>query len=707
MIAARASNVFAVLFFLVVNAGLVGAQQQQSPARYVREDLANQLIKLEETVQRESAALAGQSSENLRRAAEAALARNAREALRLAGGAVASDNRNPLAWYAYSRAAGSVDSGNNYSERWELRSRAVTAAYGYYARAAGRDMEAAALANLARLFADREQWRSALDAYKASLAVADNPRVRQAYQELRESKGFRMTDYKVDADGATPRICFDFSEPLARGRVDFAPFVSVSGVANPAVNAEGSQLCVEGLKHGERYTVALRQGLPSSVDESLLKTVDQDIYIRDRSPQVRFSGKNYVLPRTGQEGVPVISVNTNEVFIDVYRIGDRSLLPTVRSDEFLTNLSRSSAEEIEKQKGVKVWTGTLAVARDLNRDVTTAFPVLEAVKTLEPGVYVMTGKPEKKNPASSDGDYDGENSSVATQWFIVSDLGLTAFTGEDGVHVLVRSLATAQPIEGVEIKLVARNNEILSTRATDARGIVRFDPGLSRGTGGMSPGILTATDKSGDYGFLDLASTAFDLSDRGVKGRTAPGPLDGFMFTERGVYRGGETVHVTAMLRDAQGKAPRSLPLTLVAKRPDGVEYRRAVAQDQGLGGRSYSMPLISGAQRGTWRLEIFADPKGDSIADATFLVEDYVPERIDLTLQPTKSPINADEPAVIDVNARYLYGAPGSNLEVSGDILVRKATKNPIPGLDGFEYGIDDESFENVSKEIEEKPTT
>ena len=56
--------------------------------------------------------------------------------------------------------------------------------------------------------------------------------------------------------------------------------------------------------------MVLRQGLPSSVGESLLKSADYEIYVRDRAPQARFTGRNYVLPSTGQEGIPVVSVNT-------------------------------------------------------------------------------------------------------------------------------------------------------------------------------------------------------------------------------------------------------------------------------------------------------------------------------------------------------------------------------------------------------------
>ena len=57
----------------------------------------------------------------------------------------------------------------------------------------------------------------------------------------------------------------------------------------------------------------------------------------------------------------------------------------------------------------------------------------------------------------------------------------------------------------------------------------------------------------GDYAFLNLKAPAFDLTDRGVAGRSVAAGLDAFVYTERGVYRTGETVHLTALLRDAQG----------------------------------------------------------------------------------------------------------------------------------------------------------
>ena len=162
--------------------------------------------------------------------------------------------------------------------------------------------------------------------------------MRAAYEDMREKHGFRILDYKVDNESATPRVCFNFSDPLAR-KTDFAPYVAVAGASNAAISNEDQQLCVEGLKHGERYAVVLRAGLPSNVGENLLKNADYEIYVQDRSPQAHFAGRAYVLPRLGQLGAPLTTVNTSKVAVDVYRVGDRNLMAEIAHDDFLKPIS--------------------------------------------------------------------------------------------------------------------------------------------------------------------------------------------------------------------------------------------------------------------------------------------------------------------------------------------------------------------------------
>jgi len=696
-----------LLFGLGLVVALAGtpASAQKS---FLREDLASSAIRLEEHIRKSYGGGATRPAEALRSEAQAQLGRDARRAHGAFATAVAADPRVAAGWLGLARAANRIEPRDG-GEKYRLADQAATAAYLAYQRADTRPLEAAALAELGAAHARTESWRLALNAYRASLEREDGAETRKTYQEMREQYGFRIVQdepYKVDSDAASPRICVRFTEPLQRGKVDFAPFVAVAGAPQVAVSAEDQSLCLDGLKHGERYTVVVRQGLPSDVGENLLKTADYEIYVRDRSPQARFPGRNYVLPRVGQEGIPVLSVNADRLKVAVGRIGDRSLLPAVRSENFLGQLDTSEMRKILKETGFNVWSGSMAIKPELNREVTTAFPVMEALGKLEPGVYVMAVWPDSGKAEAENGEEESWERR-ATQWFIVSDIGLTAISARDGVHVFARSLASAKAIGGLDIRLVARNNEVLATALTDAAGHLKFDPGLARGEGGLEPGLLVATDAGGDYGFLDLQQSAFDLTDRGVKGRAAAGPLDAMVFAERGVYRSGETVNLTVMLRDPRGVAAKGLPLTVITQRPDGVEYRRQVAEDQGLGGRAVAVPLLTGVARGSWRVKVHADPKGPAIGETTFLVEDYVPERLKVTLTPATPALSPGQPAEIAVAADYLYGAPGAELEVSGEVMVRLADKGSVPGHADYAIGLDDETFESVTSEIEERGKT
>ena len=223
--------------------------------------------------------------------------------------------------------------------------------------------------------------------------------------------------------------------------------------------------------------------------------------------------------------------------------------------------------------------------------------------------------------------------------------------------MFVRSLATATPVVNANLRLIARNNEVLGTLRTDSRGYGRFDAGLQRGEGGLAPAALAADAGDGDYAFLDLSSAAFDLTDRGVKGRAAPGPIDAFAYTDRGVYRPGETVHLTALARNRTGNAA-TIPLTFVFSRPDGVEHKRLTIADQGLGGRSTALALPPSAMSGTWRVRVHTEPKAGAIAQAAFLVEDFVPERLDLKLEPMAKALFPEQVSTINLLGRYLYGA-------------------------------------------------
>jgi uncharacterized protein YfaS (alpha-2-macroglobulin family) len=567
-------------------------------------------------------------------------------------------------------------------ETANLQANATSAALNAYKLLRTQTTRADALAQIAAGLDRRDLYRPALQAYEASLALLNSASVRAGYEDLKARKGFRIIEHSVDADTSAPRICAQFSEDLVKTGVDYTQFVRVDGGPPKGIEAKDRQICVEGLEHGQHYEVSFRSGLPAAVGEVIAAPVVLSIYVQDRAPSARFTGDSFVLPAGARRGIPMVSVNMAAADMKLYRIGDRALTQLLSGYQFLRQLDGYDISSIADQMGAPVWEGQLEIANDLNKEVTTSFPVDEALPQRKPGVYVLTAQPVD--------DHSDEWNSRATQWFVVSDIGLSTYTGQDGLSVFARSLGSAKPLAGAELTLLARNNEILGTATTDADGRAVFNPGLTRGEGSMVPAVLMAKQGDQDFVFLDMARAGFDLSDRGVAGRAAPGALDVYAWTERGIYRVGETVHVSALARDDTAKAVDNLPLTFIFTRPDGVEDRRIVSDGATAGGHAVDLALEANAMRGTWSVAIHTDPKQAAVASQMFLVEDFVPDRIEFELSADKTEIAAGETADVTVDGRFLYGAPAAGLAIEGERTL--STTREWDRFKGFVFGLADE---------------
>jgi uncharacterized protein YfaS (alpha-2-macroglobulin family) len=590
---------------------------------------------------------------------------------------------DPSDWLAVGAVAGTLRS-DDYEVQNRARTLAVAAAANAYLRAPEAGLQARAAQQLAIALEAAGYGRPALSAVRLAASLAPDAGLAPEVTRLQGLYGFRLIDRQVDSESLTPRACFEFSEPLAAGGVDYADFVRVEGGTFP-VESEERRICIEGLSHGSRYGVTLRAGLPSAAGESLPASVGQEVYVRDRTPAVRFLGRAYVLPKGPDAAIPVSSVNAATLDLKIFRVGQRNVSGVIRDGEFGRALTGYGEARLGDQTGVEVWAGTGTVAPDLNRDVVTALPLGPAVAGLDPGLYALTARVA--------GAPEDDGGTVPTQWFVITDLGVATLKGADGLHVFLRALGTAAPREGVEVRLLARNNEVLGSATTDAEGHVRFDPGLLRGKGGAEAALVTAETPE-DFVFLDLGEPGFDLSDRGVEGRPAPPPVDVFLATDRGAYRPGESVHATILARTTEVAAIDGLPLTAIVSRPDGVEHARLTLPDQGAGGRTLDLALDPDATRGGWKLAIHADPKAPPLATAGFLVEDFVPERVKLDLSLPEGPVDPATGAELQVRADYLYGAPGADLALEGEVTLGLARS--LPDFPGYVFGREDEPFQS-----------
>lgn len=565
-------------------------------------------------------------------------------------------------------------------------------------RTAAPSERRADLIEAARLLELRDEYGLAIAAYREALEIATDPDIEERVAFLQEEYGFRAQWVDVYSDRDDPRACIQYSDPLPTGRTtDLGAYVRIEPAIPVELSVEGYALCVDGLRHGESYTITVLAGLPAADGEQrTYADFTYSVAVENRPEAITFNGSAYVLPTGGAGTVPVRTVNLDLIDIEVLRINDRNLVAQVVRGRVGDSLDGWDVSEIRDTVGETIWHGRMPVERIENREVVTGIPIDEVLVSPLPGVYLVVASV----PRADEDEYDYYYDYRATQWVIISDLGLTTFMGADGLHVAVRSLLTGAALPGVEVKLVARNNEVLGRAVSDEQGMASFAAGLTMGRGGMRPGMVQARQGDVDFAFLSLVGAAFDLSDRGVAGRPAPGAIDGYLYTERGVYRPGEEVHVTALLRDADARAVTGLPLTVILLRPDGVEMDRRTVRDVGLGGYSYDYTLSGAARSGTWTVQAFVDPEGEAVGEVSFQVEDFVPVRIRLDVTAEEDAVRPGTATAIDVAANYLYGAPAVGLSGEATVLLRRAA-NPWPEYRGFRFGMEQESFEPVRENL------
>ncbi len=543
------------------------------------------------------------------------------------------------------------------------------------------------------------------------LLFAD-PAIRPAAAAAPEDQPFAFRHVIINTAGDAPELCLKFSGRLdPHAEAHYADYVGIAPDTRPAVRALDDQLCLGGLNFGTDYTVTLHRGLPAEDGRRLASEETVPATLGDREPLVDISGAGFILPREVAHGLTIQTVNVRRVRIHVLRVSDR-LLPAAIHERFetiqlsQTGLAGYALRQLLQNAASIIWTGTMDVVQDHNRTVLTAFPLERVIKPGMIGAYLVVAEddahatPEAKwKTGENDGYDEAFYREKATHWVIDTDLALTTYSGTDGMRVAVRSLASALPKPGVVLDLMSVGQDVLGEATTDSAGMARFAPGLLRGHGAAAYGAIVAHAAGGDFTLLDLSRPAFDFSDRGVTGRPSPAPLQAYLYSERGIYRPGQTVQLMALLRGRLGDAV-DMPLTLVLRRPNGMEAARFSQKPQPAAGFHQTIPLSVSAARGTWSVEALADPAGEPIGRVTFEVQDFVPQQLKVKLAAIPHALAADQIVPIDVQGDFLYGAAASGLHGQADLHVMR-DPDPIAGLQGWQFGLADETVNNTTQTV------
>ncbi len=486
--------------------------------------------------------------------------------------------------------------------------------------------------------------------------------------------------------------------------------------------------------------VSVLPGIRNYLNRRLKEGADRTITFESIRPQVRFVGRGLILPRKDRLTVPIEAVNLKSVQVAAFQI-----YPGNMAQFFQVN-SLEGSEELARV-GRYLWRKTIGLSDDpsvtngwsrYDLDVTPLFKenpgsLFRIVLSFNRGNSTypcaasdkpVVAEPPLKNMddagysrysnwdyydqgyAYQEGDWYNRNNPCSDAYYIprynreavvgrnfyASDIGLVAKLEEGGaLHVVTTDIGTARPLSGLRVRAYNYQNQLLGETTSDANGFAVFAL--------RDRAFYVSAEGGGDIGYLRIAGEgALPLSHFDVGGEVSEKGVKGILYGERGVWRPGDTLHLTFALFDREKVLPADHPVILELSNPQGQLVLTAKPDKVVAPFYAFRVATDEAAPTGNWQARVLV---GGLTFRKSLKIETVVPNRLKIVFDAGRDVlVSKDMPFSAAVTAQWLHGAPAANLKFDVSVrLSRRPTR-----FDRYpDYSFDDPArdFEGATSEV------
>ncbi|MCB0461283.1 MAG: Ig-like domain-containing protein [Flavobacteriaceae bacterium] len=238
---------------------------------------------------------------------------------------------------------------------------------------------------------------------------------------------------------------------------------------------------------------------------------------------------------------------------------------------------------------------------------------------------------------------------------MASNLGVIAKRGtNNSFHFAVTNILNTNPEANAKVTLYNFQQQPLASKITDADGFTIIDSDTNAYFALVEKGNNTTYVKINEGNSLSLSK--FDVS-----GKTLQRGLKGFIYGERGVWRPGDSLHLTFMLNDNANPLPKGHPVKMEVTDANGKLAYRSITQNGLNNVYRFSVPTSPEDKTGNWNAKV-------SVGGATFYktlkVETVKPNRLKIKLDFEDNVISNTKPLQSKLSVNWLHGAPAKNVK-------------------------------------------
>ncbi|MGV3541163.1 MAG: alpha-2-macroglobulin family protein [Rufibacter sp.] len=465
------------------------------------------------------------------------------------------------------------------------------------------------------------------------------------------------------------------SQPITNP--DLQSLVNVSPYRNFTVERLDNGMVLRGTFTGNSaYTLYVSGELKGVVGQPLGQTAQHVVDFGITTPTLAFvDQKSIYLSSQGARNIALNIAQVPRIKVSIGKVYENNILRFLQEGEMYDGYYDEETEEyhdfqtynVNETNGRTIFEReyeTSTLARDGNQSLLNLDLADLDFDSQFKGLYVLT-------VSSTDKNWMRDSKIIS-----VSDIGLIAKQGQNEVTVFVNSIRTAEALEGVEVRFISTNNQVVHKATTNEDGVAQF-LNMDKSAPDFKVGLITVRQGQ-DFNYLPYSQTTVNTSRFDVGGKRVEGvTYEAFIYGDRDLYRPGDTVHVNTLVRTPDWKTVAGLPIKIKLLLPNGKEYRSQKGTLNQEGARNVKFALPASAVTGTYTLEVYSG--NDVLLNSHKIgVEEFMPDRLKVTTSLNKTDFKSGEQVKVQLNALNLFGPPAAGRDYEVQLSLKKKPFEP-----------------------------
>lgn len=488
--------------------------------------------------------------------------------------------------------------------------------------------------------------------------------------QLTSINKLKVTRVEEVKSGSSSNIRIVFSDKLNPHKT-YSGYVNLKPESDYDVEVDGNSLILDGnFQPGQKYRVQLLSGITSRWGKELTTSEDYDleIDISDIKPRVEFFNSGVLLTDVKDNAIAFRTMNVERVHIEVKKVYEDNIIEFIDDKSF--DADKDDYYDYNryrfKRVGEVIESRILELGTEKNTWIQSEIDLSKVIESDKSNLYIVQLEFDEDD-ALYFPDHWSNHRIREHVWdygrqvkhLIRSNIGITAKKTSDQTHVFVTDIMEAEPVTNAAVILKNDDNDILEKKYTDKKGMVQLE----------RKGEYIEVRKGYEFGLMKFSESRLGTSLFDVGGVDTSSGIKAFIYTDRGVYRPGDTVNLSLIARNEDDTFPLNHPVTLKVYNPKNklvVEETNKKSKD---GFYSFDFITEDTALTGNWKAELVI---GGRTFRKKIKIEELVPYRIRVHVNPEKEKLSLkDEEIKFTVSSKYLFGTPAGGLNSKTEVMV------------------------------------